>query len=159
MKFIIILILSVTFLFSASKSANLEKEKKEVIQLKKDLNQFYTKKENEYQDRKKELEVILSKIKKEKKTIQNIYDKNIATLKDIKGVVVGKTTKIYNGMKPKDAAKIFNKLIEDGEIDDVFDILLKLKEKKTTLILRFLSTEYSANITKMLQNYNITKGK
>ena len=62
-------------------------------------------------------------------------------------------------MKPKDAAKIFNKLIEDGEIDDVFDILLKLKEKKTTLILRFLSTEYSANITKMLQNYNITKGK
>jgi len=150
---------SVAIILAAPNSTSLEKEKKEVIQLKKDLNQFYTKKENEYQSRKKELEKILASIQKEKKDIKDIYNNNLKTLKDIKGTVVGKTTKIYNGMKPKNAAAIFNKLIDDGEIDDVFDIILKLKEKKSTLIMKFLTTEYAAKITKMLQNYNITKGK
>jgi flagellar motility protein MotE (MotC chaperone) len=46
-------------------------------------------------------------------------------------------------------------MIIDGKIEDVFDIILKLKEKKVTLIMKFLSVENASLITQMLQNYKI----
>ena len=58
-------------------------------------------------------------------------------------------------MKPKRAAEIFDKLVEDGKIEDVFDIILKLKEKNVTLILKFLDVENAAILTQMLENYSI----
>ena len=58
-------------------------------------------------------------------------------------------------MKPKRAALIFDKMIEDGKIEDVFDIILKLKEKKVTLLLNSLSVENAAILTQMLENYSI----
>lgn len=131
------------------------KEKKEIKELKKELNVFYIKKEEEYKKRKAELNVILSKIKKEKNEVQAIYDKNIEILSDIKGEVKSKTTKIYNSMKPKNAAEIFNKMIDDGNIQDVFDIILKLKEKNVTLLLKFLNVRHAATITQMLENYKV----
>ena len=62
-------------------------------------------------------------------------------------------------MKPKTSSRIFDKMIEDGEIDDVFAIILKLKEKKISSIMKFLSIENSAEITKMLQNFKAEKGR
>ena len=159
MKYILIFLLSINFLNAGSVSAELVREKKEVIQLKKDLNQFYNKKEKEYKKRKKDLLDILSKIEKEKQEIETYYNENLNTLKDIKGLVVTKTTKVYNGMKAKTSSKIFDKMIEDGEIDDVFAIILKLKEKKISSIMKFLSIENSAEITKMLQNFKAEKGR
>lgn len=159
MKYILIFLLSINLLNAGSVSAELVREKKEVIQLKKDLNQFYNKKEKEYKKRKKDLLDILSKIEKEKQEIKTYYNENLNTLKDIKGLVSTKTTKVYNGMKPKTSSRIFDKMIEDGEIDDVFAIILKLKEKKISSIMKFLSIENSAEITKMLQNFKAEKGR
>ena len=70
MKYILIFLLSINLLNAGSVSAELVREKKEVIQLKKDLNQFYNKKEKEYKKRKKDLLDILSKIEKEKQEIK-----------------------------------------------------------------------------------------
>ena len=159
MKYILFFFFVFTSMHAISESASLVKEKKEVIQLKKDLNQFYNKKETEYKERKKELENILVSIQKEKAAIQRIYNENLEILKDVNGVVANKTTKIFNGMKPKTASGIFNKMIEDGKIDVVFDILMKIKEKKATLIMKFLSVENAAELTIMFQNFNINKGK
>ena len=66
-----------------------------------------------------------------------------------------KTTKIYNSMKPKDAAEIFNQMIIEGKIDDVFDIIVKLKENNVTQIMKFLSVSNASMITDRLKNYKI----
>jgi len=133
------------------------KEKNEIIALKKELNEFYNQKENEYKKRKAELESLLGKIQAQKREIQEIYDKNKAILKDIEGAVTSKTSRIYNSMKPKVAAAIFDKMIKDGKIDDVFDIIVNLKEKKVTLLMKFLDVNSAATLTKMLKDYNISK--
>lgn len=69
---------------------------------------------------KKELESILAQIQKEKGQIKKLHDGNLEILQDIKSEVQSKTAKIYNAMKPKDAADIFNQMINEGKIDDVF---------------------------------------
>lgn len=131
------------------------KEKKEIKELKKELNIFYSKKEEEYKKRKAEVDEILAKVEKVKKETDDIYKKNVEILTEIKGEIQGKTTKIYNSMKPKIAADIFNKMIDQGKIEDVFDIILKLKEKNVTSLLKFLNLRYASEITIMLENYKI----
>ncbi len=162
-RFLIIVLILGIHLFAEDTAVSFIKEKKEIIELKKELNQFYTTKEAEYKTRKQELETLLAKIKTEKKNIQDIYDKNQLLLKDIKGEVVTKTSKIYNAMKPKNAAEIFNKLIDDGKIEDVFDIILKLKEAKVTQIMKSMTVKNASKITEKLQNYSVVdeskKGK
>ncbi len=127
--------------------------------MKKELNNFYKEKEQEYQERKKELESILAQIQKEKSGIKNLHDKNLEILQDIKLAVESKTSKIYNSMKPKIAADIFNQMISEGKIDDVFDILVKLKESNVTQIMKFLSVSNASVVTQMLENYNIKNEK
>jgi len=128
-------------------------DKEEIIALKKELTEFYDMKEKEYQKQRQEIDVMLKKVESEKKEINAIYEKNKAILKDIEGAVATKTAKIYDGMKPKVAADIFNAMIDEGKIDDVFDIIMKLKEKKVTMLLKFLTVKNASAITEKLKNY------
>ncbi len=146
-------------LYAEETSSSLTRQKIEVLELKKELNNFYNEKEKEYQDRKKELENIFAQIEKEKNEIKKLHDKNLEILQDIKQEVESKTSKIYNGMKPKNAADIFNQMIGEGKIEDVFDIILKLKESNVTQIMKFLSVPNASIITQKLENYNIAKQK
>lgn len=132
------------------------KEKQEIAALKQELTLFYKEKEDEYQARKKELEDLLKTITSQKKEIQELYDKNKKILDDIEGKVESKTTTIYNSMKPKVAAGIFNQMIDEGKVNDVFDIILRLKEKKVTQLMKFLGSQNAAILTKMLHDYKIT---
>lgn len=157
-RVLLVCFLTISFSFSQEErtsSAALIKQKIEIKELKKELNVFYNKKEKEYQERKKELETLLSKVEKEKKEIQQLHDSNLQILKDIKGEVQSKTAKIYNKMKPKIAAGIFNQMIIDGKIEDVFDIILKLKESNVTSLMKFLSPKNASMLTQMLKNYNL----
>jgi len=153
---IVIFLLFSSLLFSAEEtSSGLIKQRIEVKELKKDLNSFYNQKEKEYQDRKKELETILAQIKKEKSEIKALHDKNLSILQDMKETVNSKTAKIYNSMKPKVASSIFNEMINEGRIEDVFDIILKLKEKNVTLLMKYLSVPNAAKLTLMLENFKV----
>ena len=156
-RVVIILIIIFVSLGAQEKisSAALIKQKIEINELKKELNAFYNKKEEEYQMRKKELDDILVKIEKEKKDIQAIRDENLGILKDIKGEVESKTAKIYNKMKPKVAAGIFNQMITEGKIEDVFAIILKLKENKVTSLMKYISPKNASILTQMLHEFNI----
>lgn len=129
------------------------KEKNEIIALKEELTIFYNKKESDYQKNKQELEQLLKKVEKEKKEIAELYKQNELVLKDIQGEVESKTAKIYDTMKPKIAATIFNQMMNEGKIDDVFDIILKLKEKNVTILMKFLDVEHAALLTEKLKNY------
>ena len=159
-RYFLFLICFGTLLFAVEEtSSSLTKQRIEVMELKKELNNFYKEKETEYQQRKKELENILSQIEKEKKAIQKLHDENLQTLKDIKLEVESKTAKIYNSMKPKNAADIFNQMIGEGKIEDVFDIMIKLKENNVTQILKFLSVSNASIITERLKNFNVNNEK
>ena len=140
-------------------SASLIKQKIEVKELKKELNIFYNKKEKEYQKRKKELDIILAKIEKTKKEIESLKKDNVEILKDIKGEVESKTAKIYNKMKPKIAAGIFNQMITEGKVEDVFAIILKIKENKVTALMKYLSPKSASMLTLMLENYKVNNEK
>lgn len=156
LRYLLVSTIFITTLFGATQSnSKFIKEKLEIKELKKELNTFYNKKESEYQLRKKELEKLLARITSEKKQIEKIKNENLQILRDIKAEVQSKTTKIFNGMKPKIAAEIFNKMISEGKIEDVFDIILKLKEKKVTQMMKFLSVKNASIITEMLRNYNL----
>ena len=160
MKRVVILLIFALFLNAADEtSSGLTKQKIEVMELKKELNNFYNEKEEEYQDRKKELENILAQIEKEKRDIQRLHDKNLDILKDIKQEIESKTAKIYNAMKPKDAADIFNQMIGEGKIEDVFDIIIKLKENNVTQIMKFLSVSNASIITEKFEKYSADKQK
>ncbi len=159
-KIFFMFIFSGVFLFAAEEtSSSLTKQRIEVMELKKELNNFYNEKEKEYQQRKKELEGILSQIEKEKNQTQKLHDKNLEILKDIKQEVESKTAKIYNTMKAKNAADIFNQMIGEGKIEDVFDIMIKLKENNVTQIMKFLSVTNASLITERLENYSVNNEK
>ena len=149
-----------TFAFGVEEtSSSLTKQRIEVMDLKKELNVFYKEKETEYQQRKKELEGILAQIEKERNAIQKLHDKNLEILQDIKLEVENKTSKIYNSMKPKNAADIFNQMIGEGKIEDVFDIIIKLKENNVTQIMKFLTIENASMITQKIENFSVEKQK
>ena len=155
-----IFIIALFFIYASgaeekSSSAALIKQKIEIKELKKELNVFYNKKEKEYQLRKKELKTLLTKIEKGKKEIVEIRDENKKLLSDIKGEIANKTANIYNKMKPKIAAGIFNQMISEGKIEDVFDIILKLKEAKVTSLMKYISPKNASLLTQMLQDYRI----
>lgn len=155
---IVIFILFPIFLFSADEtSSELIKQRIEITELKKELNSFYNEKEKEYQARKKELDTIVAQIEKEKSEIQALHDKNLSILQDMTETVNSKTAKVYNSMKPKISAAIFNEMINDGKIEDVFDIILKLKEKNVTLLMKYISVKNAAKLTLMLQNFKVEK--
>lgn len=133
------------------------KEKNEIMALKEELTTFYNKKEADYLKSKQELEQLLKKIEKEKKEVEQLKNENEIILKDIQGEVATKTAKIYDRMKPKIAATIFNQMMDEGKVEDVFDIILKLKESNVTSLLKFLNVEHASLLTERLKNYNNNK--
>ncbi len=158
-KFLILTIFFVTQINAVETSSSLTRQKMEVLELKNELNNFYNEKEKEYQTQKKELENLLAQVEKEKAETKRLHDKNLALLKDIRAEVQSKTVKIYDGMKAKNAAEIFDQMINEGKIEDVFDIILRLRESNVTQILKFLTVTNASRLTQKLEKYNLDKDK
>ncbi|WP_157352478.1 MotE family protein [Aliarcobacter butzleri] len=158
-KFLILTIFFVIQINAVETSSSLTRQKMEVLELKNELNNFYNEKEKEYQTQKKELENLLAQVEKEKAETKRLHDKNLALLKDIRTEVQSKTVKIYDGMKAKNAAEIFDQMINEGKIEDVFDIILRLRESNVTQILKFLTVTNASRLTQKLEKYNLDKDK
>ncbi|WP_123377684.1 MotE family protein [Aliarcobacter butzleri] len=158
-KFLILTIFFVIQINAVETSSSLTRQKMEVLELKNELNNFYNEKEKEYQTQKKELENLLAQVEKEKAENKRLHDKNLALLKDIRAEVQSKTVKIYDGMKAKNAAEIFDQMINEGKIEDVFDIILRLRESNVTQILKFLTVTNASRLTQKLEKYNLDKDK
>lgn len=131
----------------------------EVLELKNELNNFYNEKEKEYQRQKKELQDILTKIEQEKAEIKRLYEKNDEILKEIRSEVVKKSIRVFELMKAKVAAEIFDQMILEGKIDDVFDIIVRLKEANVSNIMKTMSLENSSRLIQKLERYNKDKQK
>ena len=153
-KVLIVIVFSLSLNAAVETSSSLTKQKMEVLELKNELNNFYNEKEKEYQRQKKELEDILTKIEQEKAEIKRLYEKNDEILKEIRSEVVKKSIRVFELMKAKVAAEIFDQMILEGKIDDVFDIMIKLKENNVTQIMKFLSLSNASLLTEKFKRFN-----
>ena len=158
-KVLIVIVFSLCLNAAVETSSSLTKQKMEVLELKNELNNFYNEKEKEYQRQKKELEDILTKIEQEKAEIKRLYEKNDEILKEIRSEVVKKSIRVFELMKAKVAAEIFDQMILEGKIDDVFDIIVRLKEANVSNIMKTMSLENSSRLIQKLERYNKDKQK
>ncbi|MCT7527836.1 hypothetical protein N5T79_01670 [Aliarcobacter cryaerophilus] len=158
-KVLIVIVFSLSLNAAVETSSSLTKQKMEVLELKNELNNFYNEKEKEYQRQKKELEDILTKIEQEKAEIKRLYEKNDEILKEIRSEVVKKSIRVFELMKAKVAAEIFDQMILEGKIDDVFDIIVRLKEANVSNIMKTMSFENSSRLIQKLERYNKDKQK
>lgn len=158
-KVLIVIVFSLSLNAAVETSSSLTKQKMEVLELKNELNNFYNEKEKEYQRQKKELEDILTKIEQEKAEIKRLYEKNDEILKEIRSEVVKKSIRVFELMKAKVAAEIFDQMILEGKIDDVFDIIVRLKDSNVSNIMKTMSLENSSRLIQKLERYNKDKQK
>jgi len=127
------------------------KEKEELLSVKDELNEFYETKELEYQKNKTELERIQKEILTAEENIKKLKEENDKTLQEIKREITSKAMRMYDKMKLGIVVNVFNEMIKNGEIDEVFDIMIRMKEKRLMKILKKLDTKTSTLIMKKLR--------
>ncbi|MEA3553110.1 MAG: hypothetical protein U9R39_01770 [Campylobacterota bacterium] len=148
-----------TFLFICStlltaaimEEGSLFKEKQELMEIKDELNEFYEAKELDYQRSKAELEAMQKDIKIEELSIRTLRDENQKILDEIKRVISTKSMTMYDKMKLGVVVNIFNEMIKNGEINEVFDIMIRLKEKRVMKILKKFDTKTSTILMKKMR--------
>ncbi len=129
------------------------KEKQELISLKQELDEFYNKKEAKYLEHKKELEDILAKIDLTKKEIENTKKENQQIKDEITRIVVDKTITMYDKMKLKVVLDIFNQMIKEDKINEVFDIIIRLKQKRVLELLKKFDIPTKTFIMEKMKKY------
>jgi len=132
------------------------KQKQELEALKDELNDFYEMKELEYQKNKKQLEAIQKEIEKSEARIKKIKEDDQKVLDEINRVITSKAMLMYDKMKLTVVINIFNNMINQGKLDEVFDIMLRMKEKRVMKILKKLDSKIS---TIIMQKMRIVKSK
>lgn len=164
-NFIFILYLSLfTFHFSLTHAVVMPegefvKQKQELLKLKKELDEFYNIKESEYKKNKDSLNAINVKIQKQLDDIKLTKEENQKILDEIEQTIVSKAMKLYSKMKPKLVKAILQRKIDDGDINNVFDIMVRLKEKRVMKLLKMFDTETSTQLMNMISEYkNKSKG-
>jgi len=151
-KIVLVFILLTGYLYGIKDTGSVYyKEKEELLAIKDELNEFYETKELEYQKNKAELEKIQKEILKAEKNIKNLKEENDKTLQEIKREITSKAMRMYDKMKLGVVVNVFNEMINNGEIDEVFDIMIRMKEKRVMKILKKLDTKTSTLIMKKLR--------
>jgi len=159
-KILIFLMISISFSNAVlMEEGNLYKQKQELIEIRDELNEFYELKELKYQKEKSELEATLAEIKKEELVIKKLHDETKVILGEMRREIVTKSMMMYDKMKLGVVVNIFNEMIKDNELDEVFDILLRLKDKRVIQILKKLETKISTIIMKKMRVHKDRENK
>jgi len=133
------------------KESSLYKEKQELMAVKDELNEFYEIKELEYQKNKSELEKLQKDIKNAENIIIETKESNQKILDEINRVITSKAMLMYDKMKLGIVINVFNEMIGNGEIDEVFDIMMRMKEKRVMKILKKFDTKTSTILMKKMR--------
>ena len=134
-----------------TKEGVLYKEKQELLAVKDELNEFYEIKELDYQKNKAELEKLQKAIKLSENNILEIKKNNQEILDEINRVITTKAMLMYDKMKLGIVVNVFNEMINNGEIDEVFDIMMRMKEKRVMKILKKFDTKTSTILMKKMR--------
>jgi len=151
-KIILFTFLILNFSNAAStKEGALYKEKQELLSVKDELNEFYEIKELEYQKNKSELENLQRDIKDAEKSILDTKEANQKILDEINRVISTKAMLMYDKMKLGVVVNVFKEMIANGEIDEVFDIMIRMKDKRVMKILKKFDTKTSTIMMKKMR--------
>ncbi len=151
-KILLFTILLCNFSHAAvTKEGALYKEKQELMAVKDELNEFYEIKELEYQKNKAELQALQKSIKQDEQSILDTKKANQQILDEINRVITSKAILMYDKMKLGVIINVFNEMIANGEIDEVFDIMIRMKEKRVMKILKKFDTQTSTIILKKMR--------
>jgi cell division protein FtsB len=150
-KIYFVFLICISSLFAIStNTSDIYKEKQDLLEVKDELNSFYEQKELEYQKQKKELEKIHKSIMEAQKNIEKFKQDNQNILDEINRVTITKSMNMYDKMKIGVIINIFNEMLNDGEIDKVYDIMIRMKEKKVMKIMKKLDVKTSTIIMKKM---------
>jgi len=136
---------------AGTQESSLYKEKQELMAVKDELNEFYEIKELEYQKDITVLQDLQKSIKKDEESIIATKEANQKILDEINRVITTKAMLMYDKMKLGVVINVFNEMIENGEIDEVFDIMIRMKEKRVMKILKKLDTKIATLIMKKMR--------
>ena len=152
LKSVVFILFFSTQLFSINvQQGDLYKEKQELLNIKDELNEFYEKKELEYQKHKAQLEKIQKEIRTNEANIKQLKEENQKILDEINRTITSKAMTMYDKMKLGVVINIFNEMINNGKIDEVFDIMIRMKEKRVMKIMKKLDTKTSTLLMKKMR--------
>ena len=119
-------------------------------------------KNNEYKKQKLELENINKDIQSKLDKIEATKAENQKILDEINGKIADKSMALYAKMKEKLVYQILQEKINNGNINEVFDIIVRLKEKKVMILMKMFDTKTSTELMDRMKNYkdkNNAEGK
>ena len=129
------------------------KQRAELEKLKKELDEFYNIKEEEYQKNKQSIDKVNLNIQAQLDEIKKTKEANQKILDEIEQKIVSKAMKLYSKMKPKLVKIILQKKIDSGDINEVFDIMVRLKEKRVMKLLKMFDADTSTQLMDMISKY------
>ncbi len=128
----------------------------ELSEVRMELFQDLTARRKKIEERERELSVREALLKAAEQELSQKYDELVSLRTEIKDLLVVQTeeeekrtaslVKIYEGMKPKDAARIFNTL----DLDVLLNVVSKMSERKSAPILASMEPERARTVTIML---------
>jgi len=128
------------------------KEKQELIKLKNELDEFYKIKENEYKKNKSKLLSLDKDIQEKLDLIEKTKKDNQKILDEISLKISNKAILMYSKMKIKIVKNIMEEKIAAGQINEVFDIITRLKTKRVMELLKKFDTKTSTKLMDMLED-------
>jgi len=128
------------------------KEKQELIKLKNELDEFYKIKEKEYKKNKIKLLSLDKDIQAKLDLIEKTKKDNEQILAEISLKISNKAILMYSKMKIKIVKNIMDEKIAAGQINEVFDIITRLKTKRVMELLKKFDTKTSTKLMDMLEN-------
>jgi hypothetical protein len=156
-KIVIYLFLMCSLEAAMMQEGEFVKEKQELIKLKLELDEFYKNKEKEYKTHQNKLIDLDKQIQTKLSKIETIKNENKTILKEIKLEINTKAMKLYSKMKIKILKNILQEKIDNGEINDVFDIIIRLKDKRVMNLLKKFDTKISTQLMDRLHKYKNNK--
>lgn len=151
--FLSIFICTISLQAVVMKEGEFTKEKGELSKLKKDLDLFYKDKDSEYKKQKTELENINKDIQAKLDKMEAIKVENQKILDEIDGKISNKSMDLYAKMKEKLVYQILQEKINNGNINEVFDIIVRLKEKKVMILMKMFDIKTSTELMDRMKNY------
>jgi hypothetical protein len=131
------------------------KQKQELIILKQELDEFYNAKEQEYKQNKSDIVKVEQQIQNKLDEIKKTKQQNEQILKEINLSIKTKTMTLYSKMKLKILLNILNEKISAGQINEVFDIIIRLKDKRVINLLKKFDTKISTELMDKLDKYKM----
>ena len=141
------------------KEGEFVKQEQELNSLKQELDEFYKNKEKEYKKHKNELLLLDKQIQGKLDEVEKTKKANEKILKEIKLEITSKAMTLYGKMKIKVVKNILQEKLDNKEFNEVFDIIIRLKDKRVMELLKKFDTKTSTKLMNKLKNYKKNKGK